>query len=226
MKYTILLKEVGDKRSFKEIITEAQEKHLKTTGDSNIAAVDIDLEEIPANQTAYMLGYLLLSTQDKYLVPCGMLITDPKENITSPLPFEMWDTMWHPQQEDKITDKVKAVSILIQWSLHLENLMRSWAATINPDNKDKHIAALKANRSQINKFLNTSVLEFVVEGKKVTQLLDMGIRFEDQTVYKWDEISVADIANMFINAAKGIPTLMEQVPGQPEQPESTETDQK
>lgn len=220
MKYTILLKEVGDKRSFKEIITEAQEKHLKTTGDSNIAAVDIDLDEIPANQTAYMLGYLLLSTQDKYLVPCGMLITDPKEDITAPLPFEMWDTMWSPKQEANVTDKVSAVSVLIQWSLHLENLMRSWAATMSPDNKAKHVAALQANRAQINKLLNTNILDFKVEGKKVTQLLDMGVRFDDQTVFKWDEISVVDVADMFIKAAKGIPTLMEQVPEHPE------TDQK
>lgn len=209
MKYTVLLKEVGDKRSFKEIINEAQEKGLKTTKDSNIAAVDIDLDEIPANQTAYLLGFLLLSTKDKYLVPCGMLITDPKEDITAPLPFEMWDVMWKQADEEKITDTMSAVSMLINWSLHLENLMRSWAATMSPQNKEKHSAALRAHRAEINKLINTNLLELKVEGKKVVQLLDMGDRFEDQSVWKWDEISVVDMADMFIKAAKGVPTLME-----------------
>lgn len=208
MKYSLLLKKLGDKRSFKDILTEAQEKNLKTVRDSDITCVDIDMDELPDHHTEYILGYLLLTTKDQYLVPCGILLEDKAANVIAPLPFDMWDMVWKPEDEAKIDDASAAISYLIHWSLRLEHLMRGWNAVLHPDKRATHEAALKANRAAINKLISTNMLELVVEGKhKVTQLLDGGVRLEDKSVWHWKDISVPDLAYMYITAAKFVPEM-------------------
>lgn len=214
MKYGLILKAIGDKRTYEEILKEVTDNGDKAFIDMNLSVLTITTSpNLTAAQIALgAMARLLASTGSKYVVPSGVMILE--SNIpaaTMFMPPHIWYNVYPEDKFSKLESLEDVCIALAAWLMVFTETIIQFEKEASID-KSEVASKISSHRDEINKKIADGSLQLSIAGKPVHQVLDAGIMMKSESgvdVTPWKEITDEDYAYIILKCQAIWPDMLE-----------------
>lgn len=213
MKYGLILKAIGDKRTYEEILKEVTDNGDKAFIDMNLSVLTINTSpNLTAAQIALgAMASLLASTGSKYVVPSGVMVLEsniPASNMF--MPPHIWYSIYPEDKFSKLESLEDVCIALAAWLIVFTETITQFEKEAAVD-KSEVASKISSRRDAINKKIADGSLQLSIAGKPVHQVLDAGIMMKSESgvdVTPWKEITDEDYADIILKCQAIWPDIL------------------